>query len=254
VRYIYQNYTCATQKFNADISATSEMLNPFKKLFEKNKSVTIATCIYACEADEHLLTKFYASPVAKWLIKDARFKLFEVFADANLPESVITGSRLTLNTEEAYSNLPEKTFRMIQFFSQRREFDYILKIDVTTLTSAMDDSVKTGGKALSITKLIELISGSEFLQDYNGYSLLSAKRAGAENWAVNKGIAIDYKKIFNSDLLPEFYSGKLWLISRDFFQFIANEGETTVDKFTHFFPAEDVMIGYLFDKFKRHVE
>jgi len=169
----------------------------------------LLVCIYTCEADDYLLLK----------------------------------------TSEHYNNLPRKSFCMIRYLSDNLEFDYILKIDVTTLTTVIRNGLLTGGKSVSEYGVLKCINGDDFYSDYNGYVQLKAKRKGVENWANLKGISIDYEKVFESDETPPFYSGKLWLINREFASFITDQGEAMVDHFSKHFPAEDVMIGTLYQKY-----
>ena len=123
-------------------------------------------------------------------------------------------------------------------------------MDVTTLTTVIRNELMTGGKKVSELELLECINNSNFYSDYNGYVQLSAKRKGAENWANIKNIDIDFDKVFDADETPPFYSGKLWLINREFASFVVNNGETVVNKFSKYFPAEDVMLGTLYPHFK----
>jgi len=231
----------------------SKMMNLLIDFIKPIRAKKIVVCIYACYQDEHLLKEFYVSPVAKWLARDDRFTLFEVFADGTLTDDLVTKNRVTLCVEEQYRNLPQKTFNMIRFFTETSKYDYILKIDVTTLTTALKNDIPTGGKKISTESILELISDPTFLQHYNGYSRVTAQRRGAENWAKNKTIKIDYDRVFDSNTLPNFFSGKLWLISHEFAKFIVSNNPDTLDLFTNFFPAEDVMIGYIFTRFEQEI-
>ena len=209
----------------------------------------LIVCIYTCDADDHLLKAFYSSVVMKELKGRKNTELIEVRASDAIEQDEFLSPRLTVKTTEHYANLPRKSFCMISYLSARFEFDYILKIDVTTLTTAISNKLLTGGKQVSEPELLEYINDVAFYRDYNGYVQLNAKRKGAENWANKKGIDIDYQKVFDTDDMPSFYSGKMWLIDRNFAVFIADCGGATVDDFSKYFPAEDVMIGFLYQKF-----
>lgn len=226
------------------------MIRILSKLFKVRHPKRVAVCVYVCDADEHLLPAFYASPVMQYLLADAIFEVFEVFADSELTEPVLLGRRLSVNTRDAYENLPQKTFRMIRFFLSHGYYSHILKIDVTSLTRGMDAGLKTGGKALTEAEFLRVLKLPDFLSRYNGYARVKARRPGAENWAKNKGINIDYERVFASDELPPFFSGKMWLIDRQFATYFVEQAEDDVLLFTRFFPAEDVMLGYVFAKFQ----
>jgi hypothetical protein len=101
---------------------------------------------------------------------------------------------------------------------------------------------------ITIRDLKSLFSNPDFLVDYNGFVKLHAKQRGIENWADKKGITIDYNAIYGDNILPEFYSGKVWLISRNFGSYIERVGGEIARNFTENLPAEDLMIGYMYQR------
>ena len=212
----------------------------------------LLVCIYTCAADDHLLDEFYGSLVIKALKQRPNTKLIEVRANEHIEQDDFSGGRLTVKSIENYNNLPRKTYFMVRYLTRELDFDYLLKIDVTTLTTVIRNKLLSGGEEVTQDKIIEYLCDPDFYQDYSGYVRLNAKRQGAENWAEKKGIDIDYQKIFDKSELPPFFSGKMWLISNEFATFIADNGAMTVNEFSKYFPAEDVMIGTLYQKFINH--
>jgi len=209
----------------------------------------IALCVYTCKNDFILHNEFYASPVIAFLKNIDGLDVFEVTANPSITATALEGNQLVIKTDESYVNLPLKTYKMICHLSEHLNYDFIVKIDVTTLTRAISNNSLTGGKVITNSELISLFSDPDYYRDYNGFVQLNARRRGAENWAANKGISIEYDKVFKGDTLPPFYSGKTWLIGKEFANFIANEGMTTVELFSRYFPAEDVMLGFLYQRY-----
>jgi len=215
----------------------------------KLQKLKILVCIYSCNAHNDLIHKFNKSPVIKFLSGLSNTRIIEVRADPNISEDVFSGRLLLLKTAESYQNLPRKSFAMIRYAALNFDFDYIVKIDVTTLTSALHAKLLTGGKEISESEMLKMLSNPNFYRDYNGYVLLNASRKGAEGWANKKAISIDYDQIFEEDRLPRFYSGKMWLINQNFANFIVGNAESVVNDFSKYFPAEDVMLGFLYQKY-----
>ena len=83
---------------------------------------------------------------------------------------------------------------------------------------------------------------------------LNASRKGVLNWAQNKGIVVDFDKVFDGGKIPPFFSGKLWLISHIFADYIVSRGVDKLALFKRYFPAEDVMVGSLYRDYSQRTK
>jgi hypothetical protein len=105
---------------------------------------------------------------------------------------------------------------------------------------------------MDMSAIAEFLRQADYGQDYSGFVLHErAEKEGAENWARKKGIAIDYARFFGDGPMPSFYSGKCYLLSRRFAEFIARFGADLAAEHCRYFPgAEDVMVGRMHERFQ----
>ncbi len=216
---------------------------------------SLLVCIYTCEAHRHLLERFYASEVGVLLRDAPGARLLEVYADATAPGSSVDGRRMVLRADERYEALSIKTHRMIEFGVRNFQFENLVKIDVTTVMTELDSPEYAERKAMDMSALAQFIRDADYSRDYNGFMLHErAGREGAENWARKKGGAIQYSRLFGEGPMPPFYSGKCYLLSRRFAEYIANSGADVADEHRLFFlGSEDVMIGRMYARFRETV-
>jgi Galactosyltransferase len=214
---------------------------------------SLLACIYTCEAHRPLLERFHASEVGRLLHETPGVRIVEVYADAAAERSYLDGDSLLLRANELYSELSIKTHRMIEFCAGSFNFDNLLKIDITTvLTQAELSSPEYSERqAMDMAAIADFLGKADYSRDYLGFLLhAQAGREGAENWARKKGKAIDYARLFGDGPMPPFYSGKCYVISRRFAEFIARFGAEVAEQQHRFLiGSEDVMIGRLYDRF-----
>jgi len=215
-------------------------------------SDTLLACIYTCEAHWHLLERFYASEVGALLRENPGTRVLEVYADARAAASNVDGQRMVLRADERYQELSIKTHRMIDFSARSLRFENLLKIDVTTVMTELDSPEYAERKPIDMSALAEFLRRADYGRDYNGFLLHEqAGREGAENWARKKGGNIDYVRLFGEGPMPPFYSGKCYVLSRRFAEFIALSGAAVADEHrAHLLGSEDVMIGRMYSRFR----
>ncbi len=209
-------------------------------------------CIYTCAAHAPWLARFHASAVGRYLHDRPGTRIVEVVADPSAsPPGRIDGSRLVVSAEERYEALSVKTHRMIRTAVEQDSFDTLLKIDVTMVMTQMDGPEYADRAAIDPEALLRFLREADPAVDYQGLMLhAAAGRDGAENWARKKGGTIDYQAIFGDGPMPPFYSGKCYLISRRFAEYVAREGEPVAEQQRRLFlGSEDVMIGRLHEAF-----
>lgn len=210
-------------------------------------------CIYTCAEHQELLgEKFRSSPLWQYLQSLPNTQILEVYANPELPESTLSGTRLTVTSVENYGALTLKTYKMMEFCVENFVFNRLFKIDITTIMDQFDGLEYEGRKSLDLEKLIFFLRNADPDQDYDGFILhANATRENAEDWARKKGLQIDFEKIFDVDRMPPFFSGKCYSISRRFAKFIKDNGLEIAQEHMKYFPgAEDLMIARLYLKFK----
>jgi hypothetical protein len=215
---------------------------------------SLLACIYTCEAHRPLLERFHASEVGILLRETPGVRIVEVYADEEVPVSRLDGSRIVLRSKESYLELSLKTHRMIEFSVDNFGFDNLLKIDITTVMtqSELGSPEYSERKAMDMGSIADFLRLADYGRDYVGLILHErAGREGAENWARKKGQAIDYARLFGDGPMPPFYSGKCYVISRRFAEFIARFGADVADEQRRYFlGSEDVMVGRMYDRFR----
>lgn len=217
----------------------------------QRRSGKLLVCIYTCEAHEGLLQRFYESPVGVLLRENPDAMIVEVHADSSLANSRMAGRRMQLQARECYQELSIKTHRMIEMAVREFEFQNLLKIDVTTVMTEMDSPEYADRKPIDMDALACFLREADYSRDYLGFMHHAhAGREGAENWARKKGGLIDYARIFGNGPMPPFYSGKCYMISRAFAEYVARQGaEAAQEHAQHFLGSEDVMVGRLYQRF-----
>jgi len=217
-------------------------------------SGSLLACIYTCEAHRPLLERFYASDVGTLLRGAPGVRLLEVYADGGIPASRLDGNRMVLRSNENYRELSIKTHRMIEFCVRNFQFENLLKIDITTVMSQSElgSAEYSERKAMDMAAMAEFLRLADYGRDYLGFVLHErAGREGAENWARKKGVEIDYGRLFGEGPMPPFHSGKCYVISRRFAEFIARFGaEMAVEHHQYLLGSEDVMVGRMYERFK----
>jgi len=220
---------------------------------EREPSYEFLVCIYTCEKHQDLLKAFYGSVIGAYLRELPNAKILEVYANPNISQSSHMGNELFLRTVEEYEALSLKTQKMMDYCVQHFDFKRLLKIDVTTVTTRFDSPEYEGRKALDLEKLLIFLKTSPIEKDYDGFILHArVSRKNAENWARKKGGVIDFEKLFGDVLMPPYYTGKCYAISHRFAQFISDNGRDMAEHHVqHLMGSEDVMIGRLYEQFKK---
>jgi len=179
-------------------------------------------------------------------------KIVEVYADPHIKKSVFYQNKIVLPTAEKYENLSIKSFMMIDFCVTNFKFTYLVKVDVTVVMTEFNSPSYAGCQKINLQDIKQFLNDPKKYKDYNGFELVKAGKRGAENWAAKKGGSINYDKIFGDADMPEYFSGKLYILSRDFAQFISNYGAVIAqEQVEYFMGSEDVMIGRLYKNFSR---
>jgi len=221
------------------------------------RSTQWLACIYTCAEHAPWLARFHDSRIGRFLRERPDTRIVEVLADPGLPRpGRIEGQCLLASTEERYDALSVKTLRMVQTAVAQSSFDTLLKIDVTTVMTSMDGAEYSERAPIDLEALENCLRGADPDKDYQGLMLhAAAGREGAENWARKKGGVIDYGAVFGDGPIPPFFSGKCYLLSRRFAEFVAREGEPYAEQQRHLFlGSEDVMIGRLFKTFQAQIQ
>ena len=215
----------------------------------------ILICVYTCEADRHMLEEFNLSPIGIFLRKMPGANLVYVYADPDIPSSFHRGQELFLRSPERYDALSLKTAEMIKYAVHNFEFHRLVKIDVTCVRTDFSARGYEGRVALDIEKLVCFLSCADPVEDYDGFILhAGANRENAEAWAAKKGGIIDYSRLFGDGPMPPFFSGKCYVLSRKFAEFVAEFGSSVAHEHSvYMLGSEDTMVGRLYQMFQNAV-
>lgn len=214
-------------------------------------STGLLVCVYTCKAHEALMPRFLASAAGVELSRRPDVLMLEVHADPTVPESVIVDGKMLLRANERYEELSLKTHRMIELAVDEVSFDSLLKIDVTTVMTQLDSPEYANRQPMDMQAIAQFLSDADYRRDYFGFlQHVGAGREGAENWARKKDGRIDYERLFGQEPMPPFYSGKCYVLSRAFAEFIARHGAPVAEEQKRYFMgSEDVMVGRLYQQF-----
>jgi hypothetical protein len=207
-------------------------------------------CLYGCAADAALLDAFYDSALWELIRQRTDTLLLEVWAGGDAKDHC-DGRRLTLATAEAYDQLSRKTHRMLRWCSRQLRIKQLIKLDLTCLRyrgkQTIDPKEVTTWLA---SRLAEPLGDSS---QYDGF-LHHARpmQANIHQWGQNKGVTVDPAQVFGVDgMVPSFYSGKAYALSRPLMRYIAGHGAPMAEEHARFLHgAEDLMVGRLAERFQ----
>ncbi len=226
----------------------SRILNLFKTL-AKDK-ISLLVCIYTCQNHRHLLPQFYASKLGVFLQNLPSTRIIEIYANPDIERSLLRGNKLILCTEEKYENLSLKTYMMIAYIVTNFRFKHLIKVDVTSVVTGLNLPNDDAHKRIDENELMQLLISLEYYTDYRGFTLIKAGKEGAENWAARKGGIINYEKLFGDADMPDYFSGKFYVLSQRFAEYISKNGFSMAQEHVKYFMgSEDLMIGRLYEKF-----
>ena len=222
-----------------------------------NNQPTLLICIYTCDDHARFHDEFQGSQIGKYLSSFDNARQVFVFADPTLSKPHLDNNCLTINTNEAYSNLCLKTYKMIQYCSNKLSFDFLIKMDVTSGIKSMNTNPKITNRVadervmINHLEILKKSLGKEINVDYTGWKQINANQAGVERWAELKGLDIDYKKLLGDSKVQSYFSGKCYTISQNLAEFIGEQGEDLAHEHTRYLPgSEDMMVGRLYEHFK----
>ena len=216
----------------------------------KTRPCRSVVCLYGCAADAALLDAFYDSALWELIRQRTDTLLLEVWAGGDAKDHC-DGRRLTLATREAYDQLSHKTHRMLRWCSRQLRTKQLIKLDLTCLRyrgkQTIDPKEVTTWLA---SRLAEPLGDSS---QYDGF-LHHARpmQANIHQWGQNKGVTVDPAQVFGVDgMVPSFYSGKAYALSRPLMRYIAGHGAPMAEEHVRFLHgAEDLMVGRLAERFQ----
>ncbi|MCW8926484.1 MAG: hypothetical protein OQJ84_09520 [Xanthomonadales bacterium] len=223
----------------------------------QNKQPAVLICIYTCESHKPFHAEFHESRIGKYLDTFTNARQIYVSANPELSTPRLDMDQLTVNTVESYSNLCQKTFKMIRYCAERIPFDYLVKMDVTSGIESMNlnpeivNRVSNQQVMINYLKEIKNFNVDDMNSDYTGWRRITANRDGVERWAKLKDVKINYVKMLGEGVTLTYYSGKCYTISRRFAKYIGKYGDDLTRKHTRYLPSEDMLIGRLYEGFSK---
>ena len=210
-------------------------------------------CIYTCEKDKKSLCNFKQTNLYKKLQSNKNTKILEVYAGAN--ETKLNGDVLHLKCPEKYSKLSLKTFEMIKECIQNFEFDTLIKIDSNIFEYENTDygfTKKIKHDLFNEKHITNVIFSEKINTDYYGTALSVIKSFKSfQTWANHKNIKLNCNENDLQYNVP-FFAGKFYSCSRNFCEYISNNGESLSYVFADKLGgAEDVFIGNIYKQFTK---
>jgi hypothetical protein len=211
--------------------------------------------LYGCDKDIEFLETFYKSELYTAIAKDPNCLIIEIWAGGH-HRTQLKERRLTIDTEEDYGNLSIKTQKFIQYCYLELDFTQIIKFDITCMRRNFQGRAFEGRQPLDLEKLEEFVTAQlktslkdghsrEINDHYGGFQLI--KKPSFENietWARKKKAKIDPRKVFASESrIPDFFTGKCYVISKELSKLIARDGYSIAHQHKRFLNgSEDLMI------------
>lgn len=176
----------------------------------------ILICIYTCEKDVEHLNKLKET---KWYKKYSKYKnitMVDVYAGQLEDEYEYKNGELVVNTEEIYTNLCEKTYKMLSACIDLFDFDYLIKLDSSLISYAH------GKLDFRFTfEYFEKRFNEGFLtsKDYSGcIPIIGQNVKTLKDWSLTKNLNTCpslFLAMCSVNILPDYWSGKTYSLSRD---------------------------------------
>jgi hypothetical protein len=229
----------------------------FPKCSETAKQeINVLICLYTCEDHEHLHEEFHHSHIGQFLNSIGGSTLINVFADNTANVSTLRKNNLFVDTQETYTNLSVKTFKMIKFCVRHFQFHYLMKIDLSSGIEHLNLNEKVVNRVSDQQVMVKFLADANTklqeseLSDYSGWKTINANRVGIEQWAKRRGLRIEFDKVFADGKIPPYYSGKCYLLSRPFAAYVADNGAVMAREHKHFLGgSEDLLVGRLYHEY-----
>ena len=222
----------------------------------KEKSPVTIFALYGCDKDIEFLETFYNSKLYKTIAKDPTCLILEIWAGAN-NQTQLKERRLEIATEEKYSNLSLKTQKFIQYCYLEFTFTQIIKFDITCMRRDFQKNPEFEGRQpLDLEELEKFITkklrkslrgerSRQISDHYSGFQQIkNPSFENIETWAKKKQAIVNPRKIFRSEKqIPNFYTGKCYVISKELSKYIARDGYTIARQHKKYLNgSEDLMI------------
>ena len=216
----------------------------------------VLICLYTCADHVRFHDQFHLSCIGMFLKSINNSKLINIFADDAIKSPLMQKNDLYLDTKESYSNLSVKTYKMIQYCVQRFKFHYLMKIDLSSGIEQLNTDPAVANRVSDQEVMVNFLKGvitklqESNLEDYTGWKLINANKDGIERWAKNRGLQTEFDHVFADGIIPPYFSGKCYLLSKAFANYVAKNGAIMAQEHTqHLAGSEDLMIGRLYEKF-----
>jgi hypothetical protein len=140
---------------------------------------------------------------------------------------------------------------MLRWCSRQLRSKQLIKLDLTCLRYRGKQTIDPKAVAKWLEgRLAEPLGDSSH---YDGFLHHTRPvQANIHQWGHNKGVAVDPAQVFGVDgMVPSFYSGKAYVLSRPLMRYIAGYGAPMAEEHVRFLHgAEDLMVGRLAERFQ----
>lgn len=210
-------------------------------------------CIYTCEKDKKSLCNFKQTTLYKELQNDTNTKILQVYAGSN--KTQMLANKLLLECEENYASLSIKTYKMISECVRSINFDVLIKIDCNIFEYENTNygfTKKIKHDLFNEEHIKNVFLSNKLDTDYYGTALSVIKSFKSfQTWANHKNIKLNCNENDLQYNVP-FFAGKFYSCSRNFCEYISNNGESLSYVFADKLGgAEDVFIGNIYKQFTK---
>jgi hypothetical protein len=148
----------------------------------------ILICIFSCEKDKNSLSKLKDTSWYRDVRSCDNFTVIDVFANPLINDRFnLKEGSLTVKTEESYSNLCIKTYKMIEACVESFDFDYLLKIDGNIIENRHNET----SMLFSFDYFLEKFYNEGVVGEYNGLTPITNNTIKQfRNWASSKKIFV----------------------------------------------------------------
>jgi hypothetical protein len=189
-------------------------------------------CVNTCLREPYISARAQLErrPWFQNLLKDKDAEIFFVYADPSLSKPELKGNDLFLPCADSYDHLADKTFAMINYFSARGGFEYLVKMDDVVFSDRrFDDFLLRRG-------VRSLCSGS-----YRGVAAFVATPHTLHRWLQIKGLRIDGDE--RVAIYKPFYSGNVYAMSVGHCRQLVRQEEVFRYFSSHLAGMEDLAVG-----------
>ena len=175
----------------------------------------ILICIYTCENDVDSLNELKETEWYKKYSQYNNITIIDVYADENINQEYnYKNNELTVKTEESYTNLSIKTYKMIETCINIFDFNFLIKLD----SAIIQNKYNHINSKFSFEYFVKSFKSGKILKDYGGCCpILATSIDSLNHWSNSKGLESSPSLFLMSigrELPQHYWAGSSYCLSR----------------------------------------